>query len=174
MLATMVAACAGIVGWLLTETRYHGRPTALGAASGALAGLIGITPACAFVGPLGAMAIGLLTGAVCFFAVTRLKQALGYDDSLDVFGLHGVGGIVGALLTGIFAAPSLGGYVDGVRPLEQLLVQCKGVAFTFVYCFVVSWAILGVIKLTLGLRASREEEEQGLDLAEHNERAYNL
>ena len=174
MLATMVAACAGIVGWLLTETRYYGRPTALGAASGALAGLIGITPACAFVGPLGAMAIGLLTGAVCFFAVTRLKQALGYDDSLDVFGLHGVGGIVGALLTGIFAAPSLGGYVDGVRPLEQLLVQCKGVAFTFVYCFVVSWAILGVIKLTLGLRASREEEEQGLDLAEHNERAYNL
>ena len=123
---------------------------------------------------MGALAIGLLTGAACFFAVTRLKQALGYDDSLDVFGLHGVGGIVGALLTGVFAAPALGGYVEGVRPLAQLLVQLKGVAFTFVYCFVVSWAILGAIKLVIGLRASREDEEQGLDLAEHNERAYNL
>ncbi|MFV3406402.1 ammonium transporter [Pseudomonas sp. NY15463] len=174
MLATMIAACAGIVGWLLSETVMLGRPTALGAASGALAGLVGITPACAFVGPLGALAIGLLTGAACFFAVTRLKQALGYDDSLDVFGLHGVGGIVGALLTGVFAAPALGGYVEGVRPLAQLLVQLKGVAFTFVYCFVVSWAILGAIKLVIGLRASREDEEQGLDLAEHNERAYNL
>jgi ammonia channel protein AmtB len=174
MLATMVAACAGIVGWLITEKLMHGRPTALGAASGALAGLVGITPACAFVGPLGALVIGLLTGAICFFAVTRLKQALGYDDSLDVFGLHGVGGMVGALLTGVFAAPSLGGYVEGITPLGQALVQLKGVAFTFVYCFVVSWAILGAIKLTVRLRASREEEEQGLDLAEHNERAYNL
>lgn len=174
MLATMIAACAGIVGWLLSEKLLHGRPTALGAASGALAGLVGITPACAYVGPLGALAIGLVTGALCFFAVTRLKQKLGYDDSLDVFGLHGVGGIVGALLTGVFAAPSLGGYVDGVQPMTQLLVQAKGVAFTFVYCFVVSWAILGAIKYTIGLRASREEEEQGLDLAEHDERAYNL
>jgi len=174
MLATMVAACAGIVGWLLTEKVMHGRPTALGAASGALAGLVGITPACAFVGPLGALVIGLLTGAICFFAVTRVKQALGYDDSLDVFGLHGVGGMVGAVLTGVFAAPSLGGYVEGVSPIGQALVQLKGVAFTIVYCFVVSWAILGAIKLTVGLRASREEEEQGLDLAEHNERAYNL
>ncbi|MDR6714900.1 Amt family ammonium transporter [Pseudomonas hunanensis] len=174
MLATMIAACAGIVGWLLTERLTHGRPTALGAASGALAGLVGITPACAYVGPLGALVIGLVTGAVCFFAVTRLKQALGYDDSLDVFGLHGVGGMVGALLTGVFAAPALGGYVEGVTPLNQVLVQLKGVAFTFVYCFAVSWAILGAIKLAIGLRATREEEEQGLDLAEHNERAYNL
>ncbi|MBA1200282.1 ammonium transporter [Pseudomonas capeferrum] len=174
MLATMIAACAGIVGWLISERLLHGRPTALGAASGALAGLVGITPACAYVGPLGALAIGLLTGALCFFAVTRLKRKLGYDDSLDVFGLHGVGGIVGALLTGVFAAPSLGGYVDGVQPLTQLLVQLKGVAFTFVYCFVMSWAILGAIRHTIGLRASREVEEQGLDLAEHDERAYNL
>jgi Amt family ammonium transporter len=174
MLATMVAACAGIVGWLLTEKVMHGRPTALGAASGALAGLVGITPACAFVGPLGALVIGVLTGAICFFAVTRLKQALGYDDSLDVFGLHGVGGMVGAILTGVFAAPALGGYVEGASPIGQALVQLKGVAFTFVYCFVVSWVILAAIKLTIGLRASREEEEQGLDLAEHNERAYNL
>ncbi|MBF8747469.1 ammonium transporter [Pseudomonas putida] len=174
MLATMVAACAGIVGWLLSEKFLHGRPTALGAASGALAGLVGITPACAFVGPLGALVIGLLTGAICFLAVTRLKQALGYDDSLDVFGLHGIGGIVGALLTGVFAAPALGGYVEGVSPVAQLLVQLQGVSFTFVYCFVVSLAILGTLKWVIGLRASKEEEEQGLDLAEHNERAYNL
>ena len=174
MLATMVAACAGIVGWLLSEKLLHGRPTALGAASGALAGLVGITPACAFVGPLGALVIGLLTGAICFLAVTRLKQALGYDDSLDVFGLHGIGGIVGALLTGVFAAPALGGYVEGVSPVAQLLVQLQGVSFTFVYCFVVSLAILGTLKWVIGLRASKEEEEQGLDLAEHNERAYNL
>jgi len=120
------------------------------------------------------LVIGLLTGGVCFFAATKFKQALGYDDSLDVFGLHGVGGIVGALLTGVFAAPALGGYVEGVTPFGQALVQLKGVAFTFVYCFVVSWAILGAIKLTIGLRASQENEEQGLDLAEHNERAYNL
>ncbi|MCT8166295.1 MULTISPECIES: ammonium transporter [unclassified Pseudomonas] len=174
MLATMVAACAGIVGWLLSEKLLHGRPTALGAASGALAGLVGITPACAFVGPLGALVIGLLTGAICFLAVTRLKQALGYDDSLDVFGLHGIGGIVGALLTGVFAAPALGGYVEGVSPVAQLLVQLQGVSFTFVYCFVVSLVILGTLKWVIGLRASKEEEEQGLDLAEHNERAYNL
>lgn len=174
MLTTMIAACAGIVGWMLTEKIVHGRPSALGAASGALAGLVGITPACAYVGPIGAVAIGLLTGAICFFAVSRLKQALGYDDSLDVFSLHGIGGMVGALLTGIFAAPSLGGYVDGAEPLAQFLIQLKGVVFTFVYCFVVSWAILGAIKLLIGLRASSEDEEMGLDLSEHNERAYNL
>ncbi|KAF1068177.1 MAG: Ammonia channel [Pseudomonas citronellolis] len=174
MLTTMVAACAGIVGWMLTEKMIHGRPSALGAASGALAGLVGITPACAFVGPIGAVVIGLLTGAICFFAVSRLKQAFGYDDSLDVFSLHGVGGMVGALLTGVFAAPSMGGYVEGAEVLPQLFIQFKGVLFTFVYCFVVSWAILGAIKLLMGLRASGEDEEMGLDLSEHNERAYNL
>ncbi|SDI71423.1 ammonium transporter [Pseudomonas panipatensis] len=174
MLTTMIAACAGIVGWMLTEKMIHGRPSALGAASGALAGLVGITPACAYVGPIGALLIGLLTGTICFFAVSRLKQAFGYDDTLDVFSLHGIGGMVGALLTGIFAAPSMGGYVDGAEVLPQFLIQLKGVAFTFVYCFVVSWAILGLVKLLVGLRASSENEEMGLDLAEHNERAYNL
>ncbi len=135
------------------------------AASGALAGLVGITPACAYVSPLGALA--------CLLAVTRLKRALGYDDSLDVFGLHGVGGMVGALLTGPFASPSLGGYVDGVDPLAQAWIQLQGVAFTFVYCLLVSGAILGLIKLSIGLRTSVENEQQGLDLAEHDERAYN-
>lgn len=174
MLATMVAACAGIVGWLLTEHLVDGRPTALGAASGALAGLVGITPACAFVGPLGALAIGILTGVGCFFAVTRLKRALGYDDSLDVFGLHGVGGMIGAVLTGVFAAPSLGGYVEGITPGRQVLVQLQGVGFTFAYCLAVSLAILAVLKLTIGLRVDREDEEEGLHLTTHNERAYNL
>lgn len=173
MLATMVAACAGIVGWLLGETFSGKRPSALGAASGALAGLVGITPACAYVSPLGALAIGLVTALACLLAVTRLKRALGYDDSLDVFGLHGVGGMVGALLTGPFASPSLGGYVDGVDPLAQAWIQLQGVAFTFVYCLLVSGAILRLIKLSIGLRTSVENEQQGLDLAEHDERAYN-
>ncbi|WP_219059883.1 ammonium transporter [Pseudomonas sp. UMAB-08] len=174
MLTTQVAACAGVVGWMLTETLIHGRPSALGAASGALAGLVGITPACAYVGPAGAIAIGLITGAVCFFAVSQLKQKLGYDDTLDVFSLHGIGGIVGALLTGVFASPSLGGYVENLEIGAQVLTQLKGVSFTFVYCFVVSMIILKVLEWTIGLRASEENEAMGLDLAEHDERAYNV
>jgi Amt family ammonium transporter len=159
---------------MLTETLIHGRPSALGAASGALAGLVGITPACAYVGPAGAIAIGLITGAVCFFAVSQLKQKLGYDDTLDVFSLHGIGGIVGALLTGVFASPSLGGYVENLEIGAQVLTQLKGVSFTFVYCFVVSMIILKVLEWTIGLRASEENEAMGLDLAEHDERAYNV
>jgi Amt family ammonium transporter len=174
MLTTQVAACAGVVGWMLTETLIHGRSSALGAASGALAGLVGITPACAYVGPAGAIAIGLITGAVCFFAVSQLKQKLGYDDTLDVFSLHGIGGIVGALLTAVFASPSLGGYVENLDIGAQLLTQLKGVSFTFVYCFVVSMIILKVLDWTIGLRASEENETMGLDLAEHDERAYNV
>lgn len=174
MLTTQVAACAGVVGWMLTETLIHGRPSALGAASGALAGLVGITPACAYVGPAGAIVIGLITGAVCFFAVSQLKQKLGYDDTLDVFSLHGIGGIVGALLTAVFASPSLGGYVENLDIGAQLLTQLKGVSFTFVYCFVVSMIILKALEWTIGLRASEESETMGLDLAEHDERAYNV
>jgi len=174
MLTTQVAACAGVVGWMLTETIIHGRPSALGAASGALAGLVGITPACAYVGPAGAIAIGLITGAVCFFAVSQLKQRLGYDDSLDVFSLHGIGGIVGALLTGVFASPSLGGYVENLDIGAQVLTQLKGVSFTFAYCFVVSMIILKGLEWTIGLRTTEENEAMGLDLAEHDERAYAL
>ncbi|MFW0755094.1 ammonium transporter [Pseudomonas sp. H11T01] len=174
MLTTQVAACAGVVGWMLTETLIHGRPSALGAASGALAGLVGITPACAFVGPAGALAIGLITGAACFFGVSQLKQKLGYDDSLDVFSLHGIGGIVGAILTGVFASPALGGYVENLDIVSQVLTQLKGVSFTFVYCFVVSLIILKVLQWTIGLRTSGENESVGLDLAEHDERAYSV
>jgi Amt family ammonium transporter len=174
MLTTQVAACAGVVGWMLTETLIHGRPSALGAASGALAGLVGITPACAFVGPAGALAIGLITGAACFIGVSQLKQKLGYDDSLDVFSLHGIGGIVGAILTGIFASPALGGYVENLDIISQVLTQLKGVSFTFVYCFVVSLIILKLLQWTIGLRTSGENESVGLDLAEHDERAYSV
>lgn len=110
----------------------------------------------------------------CFLAVTHLKQRLGYDDSLDVFGLHGVGGIIGAILTGVFCAPSLGGYVEGTEVVTQVWAQIKSVAFTFVYCFAVSWVILKVVDVIIGLRVAEEDEEIGLDLAEHNERAYSV
>ncbi|MFF7705860.1 ammonium transporter [Pseudomonas sp. NPDC007930] len=173
MINTQVGACAGIVGWMLTEWLKAGRPSALGLASGALAGLVGITPACAYVGVGGALAIGLLCGVFCYLSVTVLKQRLGYDDTLDVFGLHGVGGIIGALLTGVFCVPQLGGLVEGVTIASQLLAQFKGVAFTFGYCFVASWVILKAVNAVTGLRAHEAMEEMGLDLAEHNERAYN-
>ncbi|MGC1328879.1 MULTISPECIES: ammonium transporter [unclassified Pseudomonas] len=173
MINTQLGACAGIIGWMFTEWFKAGRPSALGLASGALAGLVGITPACAYVGTGGALAIGLLCGVICYLGATSLKRRFGYDDSLDVFGLHGIGGIVGALLTGVFCVPSLGGYVPNVTIAGQLWAQFKGVSFTFVYCFAVSWIILKVIKMVIGLRADEATEELGLDLGEHNESAYN-
>lgn len=173
MLTTQVAACAGIVGWSGIEVIRHGRPSAFGAASGALAGLVGITPACAFVGPLGAIVIGLCTGVACFFSVTSLKHRFGYDDPLDVFGLHGMGGIVGAMLTGIFASPALGGNVIGMNIGQQLLAQLASVVFTVVYCLITSWIILKLIDRYIGLRVSEEDEQTGLDISSHEERAYN-
>ncbi|MCY1415897.1 Ammonia channel [compost metagenome] len=110
---------------------------------------------------------------LCYLAVTSLKQRLGYDDSLDVFGLHGVGGVVGAILTGVFCVPELGGYVEGSEIATQVLAQVKSVAFTFVYCFAVSWVLLKLVDKLVGLRVDEEVEDIGLDLAEHNERAYN-
>jgi Amt family ammonium transporter len=173
MINTQVGACAGILGWMFTEWFKVGKPSALGLACGALAGLVGITPACAYVGVGGALAIGVLCGVFCYLSVTVLKQRLGYDDSLDVFGLHGVGGMIGAVLTGVFCVPSLGGLVPDVSMGDQVVAQIKGVLFTTVYCFVVSWVILKVVKAVMGLRAHDSVEEMGLDLAEHNERAYN-
>ncbi|RRV10666.1 ammonium transporter [Pseudomonas sp. v388] len=173
MINTQVGACAGILGWMFTEWFKVGKPSALGLACGALAGLVGITPACAYVGVGGALVIGVLCGVFCYLSVTVLKQRLGYDDSLDVFGLHGVGGMIGAVLTGVFCVPSLGGLVPDVSMGEQVIAQIKGVLFTTVYCFAVSWVILKVVKAVMGLRAHDTVEEMGLDLAEHNERAYN-
>ncbi|MCC6073666.1 ammonium transporter [Pseudomonas sp. GCM10022188] len=173
MLNTQLGACAGIVGWMIAELIKAGRPSAMGLASGAIAGLVGITPACAYVGVGGALAIGLLCGVLCYLAVTSLKQRLGYDDSLDVFGLHGIGGVVGAILTGVFCVPALGGYVEGSEIATQVWAQVKSVAFTFIYCFVVSWVLLKLVDKLVGLRVAEEHEDIGLDLAEHNETAYN-
>jgi len=147
----------------------------LGIASGAVAGLVAITPASGAVGPMGALVIGLASGSICFFAATTLKRALGYDDSLDVFGIHAVGGIVGAILTGVFCAESLGGAGFGGDITSiggQVMVQSLGVFATVVYTGVVSAIILKVLDGVMGLRVTEDEENEGLDLALHNERGY--
>ncbi|SDH64239.1 ammonium transporter, Amt family [Pseudomonas flavescens] len=174
MLVTQIATAAAALGWMFAEWVAHGKPSALGIASGVVAGLVAITPAAGTVGPMGAMIIGLASGVICFFCATSLKRKLGYDDSLDVFGVHGVGGIVGALLTGIFAAPALGGFGEVQDIGLQLWIQFKGVAFTVIYTTIVTFVILKVIDVVMGLRVSEEEESVGLDLAQHNERGYIL
>ena len=175
--ATAAAACA----WTFMEWFTRGAPTMLGAASGAIAGLVGITPACGFVGPMGAIAIGIAAGLVCLWSVSWLKGKLGYDDSLDAFGVHCVGGILGALLTGVFAAPSLGGqsfydYVaNAAAPFDiaaQVLVQAKAVGVTVVWSAVVSFVSYKLVDLLVGLRVTEDHEREGLDTAEHGERAY--
>jgi Amt family ammonium transporter len=174
MLVTQVATAAAALGWMGAEWIVHRRASVLGIASGAVAGLVAITPAAGTIGPGGALLLGALAGVVCFFCATRLKRRLGYDDSLDVFGVHAVAGIVGALLTGPFAAHALGGFGDVVHPLGQLWIQAKGVAFTVVWSAGLTWGILKLIDVTLGLRVNDEQEQIGLDLALHDERAYNL
>ncbi|TEQ62124.1 ammonium transporter [Pseudomonas aeruginosa] len=174
MLVTQIATAAAALAWMFAEWITHGKPSALGIASGVVAGLVAITPAAGTAGPMGALVIGLASGVICFFAATSLKRALKYDDSLDAFGVHAVGGIVGALLTGIFAAPSLGGFGSVEDIGAQFFVQFKGVAFTVVCTAVVTFVILKVLDLVMGLRVTEEEEAVGLDLALHNERGYNL
>jgi len=175
--ATAAAACA----WTFVEWVTRGTPTMLGGASGAIAGLVAITPACGYVGPMGSIAIGLLAGVVCLWAVSWLKHAIGYDDSLDVFGVHCVGGILGALLTGVFASPSLGGqsWYDYVANTAgefsmsgQMVSQLWGVGTTIVWSAVVSLISYKLVDLLVGLRVSEEQEREGLDTAEHGERAY--
>ncbi|MFN3885345.1 MAG: ammonium transporter [Aquabacterium sp.] len=182
-LNTFLATCAATVSWTLVEWFAKGKPSMLGAASGAIAGLVAITPACGFVGPMGGMVIGLLGGVVCYWGVNGLKRMLGVDDSLDVFGVHGVGGILGALLTGVFASPALGGtgvydYVtNSVADYDmaaQMLSQLWGVGVAVVWSGVVSYVSFKVADLTLGLRVSEDEEREGLDLSAHGERAYHL
>ncbi|HEY6611468.1 MAG TPA: ammonium transporter [Pseudomonas sp.] len=174
MLVTQIATAAAALAWMFAEWLTHGKPSALGIASGVVAGLVAITPAAGTAGPMGALVIGLASGAICFFCATSLKRKLGYDDSLDAFGVHGVGGIVGAILTGAFAAPALGGFGTVEDIGAQLFTQFKGVAFTVVYTAIVTFVILKVLDLVMGLRVSEETESVGLDLAEHNERGYNL
>ncbi|CAN7171077.1 MULTISPECIES: ammonium transporter [Pseudomonas] len=174
MLVTQIATAAAALGWMFAEWLTHGKPSALGIASGVVAGLVAITPAAGTVGPMGALIIGLAAGVLCFFSATSLKRKLGYDDSLDAFGVHGIGGIIGALLTGVFAAPALGGFGAVEDIASQVFIQFKGVAFTVVYTAIVTFVILKVLDLVMGLRVSEEEETVGLDLAQHNERGYNL
>ena len=174
MLVTQIATAAAALGWMFAEWIGHGKPSALGIASGVVAGLVAITPAAGTVGPMGALVIGLVSGVVCYFCATSLKRKLGYDDSLDAFGVHGIGGIIGAILTGVFAAPALGGFGAVTDIGAQVWVQAKGVIFTVVYTAIVTYVILKVLDLVMGLRVNEEEESVGLDLAQHNERGYNL
>jgi len=176
MLVTQVATAAAALAWMFAEWVIHGKPSVLGIASGAVAGLVAITPASGTAGPMGALLIGFASGLICFLAATKMKRALGYDDSLDVFGVHAVGGIVGAILTGLCADVSLGGagLAEGMTIGSQLWIQTKGVLFTVVYTGVLSFVILKVIDVVMGLRVADEQETEGLDLALHDERGYNL
>jgi len=176
MAVTQIATAMAALTWMFAEWVSHGKPSVLGIASGAVAGLVAITPASGSAGPMGALAIGAAAGLGCFLASTKLKRAIGYDDSLDAFGVHAIGGIVGALLTGVFAAKSLGGVglADGMTISSQVVVQFKAVLITIGYTAVASFIILKVIDMVIGLRVTEEEETQGLDLSLHDERGYNL
>ena len=177
MLVTQVATACAALGWMVTEWIIHKKASVLGIITGAVAGLVAITPASGSAGPIGAMVIGLSAGVICFFASTTLKRAMGYDDSLDVFGVHCVGGIVGAMLTGVFCAEALDGAGFGVESGtmgDQLMVQATGVMVVLVYTSIATFIILKLIDLVMGLRVSDEEESMGLDLSLHNETGYNL
>ena len=173
MLVTHISTATAAIAWMLVEWSKHGKPSVLGIVTGAVAGLVAITPASGHVGPMGALAIGFASGIVCFWGATSLKQSLGYDDSLDAFGVHGIGGIVGCVLTGIFAAKGLGGLED-INIGEQLLAQLLSIIVTVVYCGVLSWVILKIVDATVGLRVDETQELEGLDLSLHDERGYDL
>jgi Amt family ammonium transporter len=174
MLVTQVATAAAALSWMFAEWVVHKKASVLGIVSGAVAGLVAITPASGTAGPIGALAIGASAGLICFVFSTSIKRSLGYDDSLDVFGVHAIGGIVGAILTGVFAAPALGGFGTVTDIGAQVWVQVKGVGFTIAYTAVATLVILKAIQWTIGLRVSEEAESEGLDIALHNERGYNL
>ena len=176
MAVTQIATAAAALAWMFSEWVSHGKPSALGIASGAVAGLVAITPASGTAGPLGALVIGLAAGVVCFFAATKLKRMFGYDDALDVFGVHAVGGILGAILTGVFADAALGGVglAEGVTIGAQVVKQAIGVGVTLVYSAVISFILLKVIDVIIGLRVNEEQETEGLDMALHDERGYIL
>jgi Amt family ammonium transporter len=179
MLVTQIATAMAALTWMFVEWIKHGKPSVLGIATGAVAGLVAITPACGSVGPMGAIFIGLGGGFFAFLASTTVKRALGYDDSLDVFGVHGVAGIVGALLTGVFCAEQFGGAGFGSDEITsiggQVWAQSIGVLATLIYGGLVSFIILKVVSLlTGGLRVTEEQEVEGLDLALHDEQGYNL
>ena len=183
MTNTFVATAAAALAWMFAEWIIKGHPSVLGALSGAVAGLVAVTPASGFSGPMGAIVLGLVAGVVCLFFCTVVKNALGYDDSLDVFGVHGVGGIVGALGTGILANPALGGtgvmdYTTGkigdYDVVAQMISQCWGVGITIVWSGIGSLILFKVVDVIVGLRTTVESEREGLDITEHTERAYTM
>ncbi|MDA7886126.1 ammonium transporter [Pirellulales bacterium] len=174
LLVTHVAAATAATVWMLIEVWAHGKASALGIATGAVAGLVAITPASGTAGPLGAIALGAISSLVCYYFATSVKHKFGYDDSLDVFGVHGVGGIIGAILTGVFAAKALGGSGMELDMLDQVWAQTKSVLVTIVWSGVVSTLAFIVVNKLVGMRVSLETEQMGLDLTEHQEQAYDL
>jgi len=177
MLVTQISTATAALTWITIEWVKHGKPSVLGIVTGAVAGLVAITPASGFVGPMAAIAIGLVSGVVCFWGATSLKQSLGYDDSLDAFGVHGIGGIVGCLLTGVFADPELGGmgFAEGITTIgQQVWAQFLSLVVTIVFSGVLSFIILKIVDAIVGLRVEENEEQEGLDLALHGERGYDL
>jgi len=175
MVNTQLATAAAVLGWMFAEWVAKGKPSLLGAASGAVAGLVAITPACGNAGPMGAIVLGVIAGVACFWAAVYLKKMFGYDDSLDAFGVHCIGGIVGALLIGILASPGLGGQGfggDNKSIGAQLWVQVQAVGFTLIYDAIVTYILLKLIDMMVGLRVTDEQETEGLDVAEHGESAY--
>jgi Amt family ammonium transporter len=174
MLVTHLGAATGALAWMFLEWKRYGKPSMLGIVTGMVAGLGTITPASGFVGVTGAVCIGAIAGVVCFFATQLLKRKLHIDDSLDVSPVHGVGGVVGTLLTGVFVSAGLGGvgFAEGMTMAKQVGVQALGVAATAVWCGVVTYIVLKILDATLGLRVSEEHESEGLDLAQHGERGY--
>ena len=174
MLVTQISTATAAVAWMFVEWAKHGKPSALGIVTGAVAGLVAITPASGSVGPIGALVIGIVSGVVCFWGATSLKAQLGYDDSLDAFGVHGIGGIVGALLTGVFAAASLGGVGLDKSMGMQVWSQFLSIVVTILWSGILSFIILKIVDAIVGLRVEEDEERMGLDLSQHNERGYNL
>ena len=177
MLVTQISTATAALTWITIEWVKHGKPSVLGIVTGAVAGLVAITPASGFVGPMAAIAIGLVSGVVCFWGATSLKQSLGYDDSLDAFGVHGIGGVVGCLLTGVFADPELGGmgFAEGITTIgQQVWAQFLSLVVTVVFSGVLSFIILKIVDAIVGLRVEENEEQEGLDLALHGERGYDL
>ncbi len=186
MLNTFVATCGAAVAWLFAEWALKGKPSLLGMVSGAIAGLVAVTPASGFAGPMGSIVLGLVAGVVCFIMCSTVKNALGYDDSLDVFGVHCVGGILGALATGILVDPKLGGVgipdystkpgelvVGAYDMMSQVIIQAEAVGLTLLWSGIGSAILYKLVDLTIGLRVTQEEEREGLDIADHGERAYN-
>ena len=174
MAVTHISTATAAFTWMCVEWSSHGKPSVLGIATGAVAGLVAITPASGFVGPVGALVIGLAAGVLCYWGANGLKRLFGYDDSLDVFGVHGIGGIVGALLTGVFASSALGGSVEDLNIGSQLRLQAVGIVATLVYSGVLTFTLVKVVDGMIGIRVTAEEEGTGLDLALHDERGFDL